>query len=95
LNVEGKSILVTGSTDGIGKHIALGLSRKGAKVLLHGRDQEKSDRVWDEIAQKTGNNILELFIADLASQKQVYNLAAEITDRGKCLHVLINNAGTY
>ena len=68
--IAGKTILVTGSTDGIGKHTALGLARMGAKVLHHGRDQEKGRKIKDEIALETGNDQLELFIADLSSQKQ-------------------------
>ena len=95
MTVVGKSILVTGSTDGIGKQTALGLARMGAKVLLHGRDREKVLMVRDEIAQKTDNDQLDIFIADLSSQKQVLNLAAEVTDKHEHLHVLINNAGTY
>jgi NAD(P)-dependent dehydrogenase (short-subunit alcohol dehydrogenase family) len=95
VTIEGKSILVTGSTDGIGKHTALGLARKGAKVLLHGRDQEKGRRVLEEITRTTGNDQLDLFIADLSSQKQVRRLAAEVMEKHERLHVLINNAGTF
>jgi NAD(P)-dependent dehydrogenase (short-subunit alcohol dehydrogenase family) len=93
--MAGKTILVTGSTDGIGKHTALGLARMGARVLLHGRDQEKGRKIKDEIAQETGNDQLELFIADLSSQKRVLNLAREIANKHEHLHVLINNAGTF
>jgi NAD(P)-dependent dehydrogenase (short-subunit alcohol dehydrogenase family) len=95
MTVVGKNILVTGSTDGIGKQTALGLARMGAKVLLHGRDRGRVLKVRDEIAQKTDNDQLDFFIAELSSQKQVLNLAAEVADKHEHLHVLINNAGTY
>ena len=95
MTVTGKNILVTGSTDGIGKQTAMGLARIGAKVLLHGRDREKVLKVRDEISQEIDNIQLDYFIADLSSQKQVRNLAAEISERYEHLHVLINNAGTY
>ena len=65
--MKGRTVLVTGSTDGIGKATALGLARMGAKVLLHGRDPEKGRKVREEIARTTGNDQFDLFIADLAS----------------------------
>lgn len=94
-DVKGRTVLVTGSTDGIGKATALGLARMGARVLLHGRDPEKGRRVREEIVRKTGSDQLDLFIADLSSQSQVRKLAAEVVERHERLHVLINNAGTF
>jgi NAD(P)-dependent dehydrogenase (short-subunit alcohol dehydrogenase family) len=93
--MKGKTVLVTGSTDGIGKATALGLAQMGANVLLHGRDPEKGHRVREEIARTTGSDQIDLFIADLASQRQVRKLAAEVVERHERLHVLINNAGTF
>jgi NAD(P)-dependent dehydrogenase (short-subunit alcohol dehydrogenase family) len=93
--MKGRTVLVTGSTDGIGKATALGLARMGAEVLLHGRDPEKGREVREEIARKTGSDQLDLFIADLSSQRQVRRLAAEVVERHERLHVLINNAGTF
>jgi NAD(P)-dependent dehydrogenase (short-subunit alcohol dehydrogenase family) len=83
-------VLVTGSTDGIGKATALELASRGAKVLLHGRNPEKGQMVLEEIRSRTGNSHLELFIADLSSQKQVRRLAAEVRESQDRLHVLIN-----
>ncbi len=93
--LKGRTVLVTGSTDGIGKATALGLARMGAKVLLHGRDPVKGRRVREEIARTTGSYQLDLFIVDLSSQKQVRKLAAEVVEKHKRLHVLINNAGIF
>ena len=93
--MKGRTVLVTGSTDGIGRATALGLARMGAKVFLHGRDPEKGRRVREEIARTTGSDQLDLFIADLSSQRQVRKLAAEVAEKHKRLHVLINNAGTF
>lgn len=94
-SLEGRTVLVTGSTDGIGKATALGMAQIGAKVLLHGRDPEKGRRVQEEIAMATGSDQLDLFTADLASQRQVRKLAAEVVEMHERLHVLINNAGTF
>ena len=76
--MEGKVVLVTGSTDGIGKETALGIARMGARVLLHGRNAEKGSRVAEEIREKSGNDDIEFFLADFSSQKEVRHLAAEV-----------------
>ncbi len=93
--MKGRTVLVTGSTDGIGKATAFGLAQMGARVILHGRDPEKGRRVLEEIARMTGSDQLDLFIADLAYQRQVRRLAAEVVKNHERLHVLINNAGTF
>lgn len=85
--------LVTGSTDGIGKETARQLAALGATVLVHGRNATRCQATQDEIRQATGNSRVDYFVADLASQKQVRQLAAEISARYDRLHVLINNAG--
>ena len=95
IEMQEQIVLVTGSTDGIGKETALQLADKGAEIILHGRNQEKGRRVLKEIRNRTGNNRLQFFLADLSSQSQVRNLAAEIKDNYNHLHVLINNAGTF
>lgn len=94
-STNGRVILVTGSTDGIGKATALDLARRGEKVLLHGRNSDKGQVVLDEIKRSTGNDGLEFFKADLSSQRQVRRLASDIKGSHNKLDVLINNAGTY
>lgn len=93
--MKGKTVLITGSTDGIGKQTALQLAQMGANVLIHGRNHEKGKAVQKEISKLSGNNNLELFIADLSSQSQVRGLAIEIKETHERLHVLINNAGMF
>ncbi len=95
VDMKNRTVLVTGSTDGIGKETALQLARMGAEVLLHGRDLEKGMHVQEEIRRATGNDRLQFFQADLSSQKQVRIMAAEIRESQDRLHVLINNAGTF
>ncbi len=89
------TVLVTGSTDGIGRSTALQLAQMDAEVILHGRSAERGRSVQEDIRRKTGNNRLQFFLADLASQRQVKNLATDIRGSYNHLHVLINNAGTY
>jgi NAD(P)-dependent dehydrogenase (short-subunit alcohol dehydrogenase family) len=88
-------ILITGSTDGIGKATARDLVSRGAEVIIHGRNKQKGNRVRKELAEITGNPILDLLIADLSSRDQVRLMVEDITSRYPRLDVLINNAGTY
>ena len=88
-------ILVTGSTDGIGKATAAGLAAGGAEVILHGRDEKKGKRVQRELAQMAGNGRPDLVIADYTRQDQIRGMAADLTSRYSRLDVLVNDAGTY
>ncbi len=93
LPLDAKTILVTGSTDGIGRGTARELARRGARILLHGRTAERAAAVRDEIASATGNDRLETYVADFACLEAVRRLAAEVSARHDRLHVLLNNAG--
>ncbi len=90
-----KTILITGSTDGIGRQTALELAARGHRVLIHGRNFQKGRKVSEEIRAKTGNQRIQLFIADLSSLNQVRRLARQIKDSSERLDVLINNAGVF
>lgn len=90
-----RTILVTGSTDGIGRATATALARQGHRVLVHGRDRKKGRAVLREIGKETGGATLDLFTADLSSPEGVRGLADQVGDRYERLDVLINNAGVY
>ena len=87
-------ILVTGSTDGIGKATAIALAEGGAEVILHGRNEKKGKRVQQELETITGVHP-ELVIADYSWQDQIRIMAADLIARYTRLDVLINNVGTY
>jgi NAD(P)-dependent dehydrogenase (short-subunit alcohol dehydrogenase family) len=93
MNVAGKTVLVTGSTDGVGRLAALHLAEAGARVLLHGRSQEKGERVQGELRAATGSDRVEYYRADLSSLDEVRRLAAAVAARHERLDLLINNAG--
>jgi NAD(P)-dependent dehydrogenase (short-subunit alcohol dehydrogenase family) len=93
--INDRIILITGSTDGIGKQVALDLAGRGATVLLHGRDAGKAERVRNEIERKTGNNRIQVYSADFSVMAQVRALADRIKMDHSKLDVLINNAGVY
>jgi retinol dehydrogenase-14 len=93
--MQGKICLVTGASSGIGKATALGLSRMGATVVMVCRDTAKWQAALAEIRQKSGNNSIDLLVADLSSQEAIRRLASEYKNKYQQLHVLINNAGVY
>ena len=91
--IEDRIILVTGSTDGIGKLTARRLAEMGYAVLVHGRNPGKVQEVADEIREASGNKAVSQFTADLSSLTEVRQLAGEVKDQFERLDVLINNAG--
>jgi NAD(P)-dependent dehydrogenase (short-subunit alcohol dehydrogenase family) len=92
--MAGPVILVTGSTDGIGKATAAALLKRGAEVILHGRSAIKGEAVQKE-QKKSGLERSDLVIADFSDMGQVRSMAADIISRYSRLDVLVNNAGTY
>jgi NAD(P)-dependent dehydrogenase (short-subunit alcohol dehydrogenase family) len=91
--VEDLTVLVTGSTDGIGKRTALDLAIMGARVLVHGRDRRKGEATLEEIRSASGSGKLEYHNADLSSLDEVRRLADEVAEDRPGLDVLVNNAG--
>lgn len=91
--LEGRTVLVTGGTAGIGRQAAIELARKGARVVIVGRNPEKTDRVRDELRGLSGNDKVESLLADLSKMDDVRRLAAEYTEKYASLDVLLNNAG--
>ena len=89
---QGKTILITGSTDGVGRHVALELATVGATVMIHGRSRERAESLLGEI-RKRGNNAAAFYQADLSSLTEVRELAARIRKEHERLDALINNAG--
>ncbi len=92
-SLSGKTVLITGSTDGLGKLTARRFAARGAFVLLHGRDASKGKTVLDEISKETGDGNLEYYNADLSSLDEVRSIAKSILSRHEKLDILINNAG--
>lgn len=91
--MEGKKVLITGSTDGLGKQVARNLASKGASVLLHGRNREKGQSVLQEIVSETGNDHISYYNADFALLDDIRQLGREIRESNDSLDILINNAG--
>lgn len=94
-SLDGKYILVTGATDGIGKQTALELAEMGATVLVHGRNENRVKVTIEEIRRSVRGAKLEAIIADFSSLHQVRQLTDRIQSQFPSLDVLINNAGVY
>lgn len=89
--LNGKTVLVTGSTDGVGRRVAERLGAAGARVLVHGRDAVRGAQVVAEIEGAGGTATF--LGADLASLAQVRDLAAAVQQATDRLDILVNNAG--
>ena len=89
----GKLVLITGGTSGIGKAAATALAGMGATVVITGRNEERGKRALQEIREESGNDGVELILADLTVQDEVRRLAEELRERHNQLEVLVNNAG--
>ncbi len=86
-----KVVLVTGSTDGVGRMVAQRLGAGGARVLVHGRDRARGEAVVAGITALGGR--AEFLPADLSALAQVRRLAETVRARTDRLDILINNAG--
>ena len=95
-HLRGKICLVTGSTAGIGKVTARELASSGATVVLVSRNRAKGEATQAEIKRATGNENVDLLVADLSSLQDVRRLAEAFQQKYRRLHLLVNNAGgTY
>ena len=89
--LNGKTALVTGSTDGVGRVVATRLGADGWRVLVNGRDRARGEAVVAEI--KAAGGAAEFLQADLSSMAEVRRLADAVRQTTKRLELLINNAG--
>ena len=91
ISIEGKTILITGATDGLGKEVARRALQAGGHVLVHGRNKQKGEDVVSELMKKTGRDTLKYYNADFNSLQQVKNLSQQILSEHKKIDILINN----
>lgn len=89
--MQGKTVFITGSTDGLGREVARRVARLGAHVIVHGRNRDRGAAVVAEIVKAGGS--ARFFAADLASLQAVRGLAEAVRTAYPRIDVLINNAG--
>lgn len=90
-----KTIVITGSTDGIGKLTALNLAKRGHTIYVHGRSEKKVSSVVSEIKEASNNKNIKAFVADFSDLEAVSKLAAQIKKDIPKIDILINNAGIF
>jgi retinol dehydrogenase 14 len=92
-SMNGKVVLITGGTSGIGRATATALAGMGAEVVITGRNRERGEGAVEKIRREFSSDKVSLLLADLAVQSEVRKLAEEFKERHDRLDVLINNAG--
>ncbi|MFT5701819.1 MAG: NAD(P)-dependent dehydrogenase (short-subunit alcohol dehydrogenase family) [Desulforhopalus sp.] len=90
-----KTILVTGSTDGIGLETARMFVSLGHNVLIHGRNEAKLAKVEQSLLALPAEGQIESYVADLSRMAEVEVLAKTVAGKHAKLDVLVNNAGVY
>lgn len=90
-----KTILITGSTDGIGLATAKALALKGHTIILHGRSESKLESAHQELLKTLPAEQLDCVQADLSNLDAVSQLAQDVLSRHSKIDVLINNAGIF
>ena len=94
-SMDGRTVLITGGTSGIGRATAAGLTAMGARVAITGRDHARTVETARAIGASAGVRQVEVFVADLSSQAEVRRLAADVLERLPDIDVLVNNVGGY
>ena len=91
--MDGKVVVITGATSGIGTEAARALAGMGARVVIVARDLDRGAITREDITGSTGNPNVEIVRCDLASQHEIRSLASELSATLPRIDVLINNAG--
>lgn len=92
IDLTGKRAIVCGSTQGIGKAVALELAHLGAQIVLIARNEEKLKNVTAELSVAKGQQHAYL-VADFSNPNQVKNAVTKFLSPGQPIHVLVNNTG--
>jgi NAD(P)-dependent dehydrogenase (short-subunit alcohol dehydrogenase family) len=87
-----KTVLITGSTDGVGRHVAARLAADGAKVLIHGRDVARAATLIEDV-KRSGHQPPVFYQANLSSLAEARRLADAVAADHKRLDVFVSNAG--
>ena len=92
MKMDGKTVLITGSTDGVGRYVAAKLATSGARGLIHGRDSARAKTLIEEIKRAGGGEPI-FYQADLSSLAEVRRLAQAVLADHRRLDVFVSNAG--
>ena len=90
-----KTIVITGSTDGIGKLTALKLAKDKHQILIHGRNQAKIDQTVQGLINDSKNELIKGVCADLSDFDSIKKMTSQMVETLSEVDVLINNAGVF
>ena len=93
-DMNGKVVLITGATDGLGRGVAIDLARRGAVILAHGRNRARGEAAAAQI-KAAGAPDARLYLADFGSLEDIRRMADAVTAAEPRLDVLVNNAGIF
>jgi NAD(P)-dependent dehydrogenase (short-subunit alcohol dehydrogenase family) len=93
IDLSRKVVVITGAAQGIGRALALGLAREGARIAVVARDRERAQAVVDEIAGQHGAEAAIAVAADVGNEADVRRAVTETDDAFGRVDALINNAG--
>ncbi len=91
--MQGKTILITGATSGIGLEASVALARFGARIVMVGRDPAKTEAAVADVMSRSGSREVSHLLCDFSSQASIRDLAKTFIVGHDQLHVLVNNAG--
>src|SRR5436190_14906476 len=95
-DMSDRTVLIAGASSGIGEAGAEALAAAGARVVMVARDAERGEGALADVSDAAGNGgSAELLLADLSSQRQLRDLAAQVLERYERIDVLVNNAGAF
>ncbi|MEM6384834.1 MAG: SDR family oxidoreductase [Pseudomonadota bacterium] len=94
MQLDGKTVIVTGGSDGIGKHICLKLAAEGCNLAILGRDTGRLDAVRSACVAE-GSPVAESYVCDLQDTAAVADTAARIIHDFGAIDILVNNAGIW
>lgn len=94
-SMSGKTVVVTGATNGLGEAIAQAVANMGADTIIISRSEQRCKDTVAKIKQETGNQSVRYYVADLSAMAQVRDVAAQLNRDLDRLDVLVNNAGAW
>lgn len=91
---QGKTIIITGGSSGVGRELALRLARRGASLALIARDEKKLKKATEELGDfRSDGQIIDIFACDVSDRADVEKTFSQIAGRFGAIHILINSAG--
>ena len=93
--LQGKTILITGATSGLGEAMAHRFAEEGASIAAVGRSRERGERLAEELAVRFPANRARFFPCDLTDADAIAELRKEVAASGFAIDILVNNAGVF